>query len=63
MQQMKEYFGINGELVELNIIVKGEGKIKINNIIPELNEGKWTGKYFTNIPITITAVNFRLSLV
>ena len=56
MQQMKEYFGINGELVELNIIVKGEGKIKINNIIPELNEGKWTGKYFTNIPITMSAI-------
>ena len=53
---MKEYLDLNGELVELNIQIKGEGKIKINNILPELNEGKWSGKYFTNIPIIITAI-------
>ena len=56
LQQLKEYLGLKGELVELNIIVKGEGKIKINNIFPELNEGKWSGKYFTDIPINITAI-------
>ena len=56
LQQLKEYLSLQGELVELNIQIIGEGKIKINNIIPELNEGKWTGKYFTNIPIVITAI-------
>ena len=56
LQQLKEYLSIKGELVELNIVIKGEGKIKINNIIPELNEGKWSGKYFTDIPIFITAI-------
>ena len=56
LQQLKEFLGLKEELVELNIIIKGEGKIKINNILPELNEGKWSGKYFTNIPIIITAI-------
>jgi hypothetical protein len=56
LQQLKEFLGLKEELVELNIIIKGEGKIKINNIFPELNEGKWSGKYFTNIPIIITAI-------
>ena len=56
LQQLKEYLGLKGELVKLNIIINGEGKIKINNIFPELNEGKWSGKYFTNIPINITAI-------
>ena len=56
LQQLKEYLGLQGELVELNIQILGEGKVKINNIIPELNEGKWSGKYFTNIPIVITAI-------
>lgn len=56
LKQLKEYLGLIEELVELNIVIKGEGKIKINNIFPELNEGKWSGKYFTNIPITITAI-------
>jgi len=56
LQQLKEYLGLKEELVELNILIKGEGKIKINNIFPEFNEGKWSGKYFTNIPINITAI-------
>ena len=56
LQQLKEYLGLKGELVKLNIIINGEGKIKIYNIFPEFNEGKWSGKYFTDIPINITAI-------
>ena len=52
---MKEYLGLKEELVELNIVVEGKGLIKINNILPELKEGKWNGKYFANILITIKA--------
>ena len=56
LQHMKEYLGLKEELVELNIKVEGKGKIKINNILPELKEGKWCGKYFTNIPIALKAI-------
>ena len=54
LQHMKEFLGINGELVELTIIIKGKGKIKINTIEPEFKEGKWSGKYFSGIPINIS---------
>ena len=53
---MKEYAGLKGELVDLNLEIKGKGKIKISSIIPNFKEGKWTGKYFTRIPISIKAI-------
>ena len=56
IEHMKKYINITGELKELNIIIEGKGKIKINSIIPEFKEGKWSGKYFDNIPLEITAL-------
>jgi hypothetical protein len=57
LQHMKEFLNLREDLVELNISIKGNGKIKINTIIPEFKEGKWSGKYFTNIPITISCIS------
>ena len=54
LQHMKEFLKINGELVELTIIKDGEGKIKINTIESEFKDGKWSGKYFSGIPINIS---------
>ena len=56
LQHMKDYLQLDGTLEEITIVKKGEGKIKINSIIPEFKDGKWVGKYFTNIPIIITAI-------
>ena len=58
LQHMKEYLDLDGELEEITIIKEGqgEGKIKINSITPEFKDGKWVGKYFSDIPITITAI-------
>ena len=56
LQHMKEYFNLTGELQEIIILKKGEGKIKINTIITGFKEEKWIGRYFSNIPITITAI-------
>lgn len=56
LQHLKEYAGLKGELVDLNLEIKGKGKIKISSIIPNFKEGKWTGKYFTRIPISIKAI-------
>ena len=53
---MKQYLNLTGELKELTILKEGKGKIKINTIIPDFKEGKWVGKYFTDIPIKITAI-------
>ena len=55
-EHMKQHLNLTGEIKELTIIKEGKGNIKINSIIPEFREGKWSGKYFTNIPITITAI-------
>ena len=56
LQHLQNYLGLKEELVELTISMKGEGKVQINTIIPEFKDGKWKGKYFTNVPITITAI-------
>ena len=56
LQHMKEYLNLEGELLEITLLKEGEGKIKINTITPEFKKGKWTGNYFANIPITITAI-------
>ena len=59
---MKNYLNLTGEIKELTILKEGKGKIKINTIIPEFKEGKWVGKYFTDIPIRITAIPLENSI-
>ena len=56
MSDMKKFLELRGNLVDLNIEIIGKGKVQINTIIPEINNGKWTGKYFTRIPISIKAI-------
>jgi hypothetical protein len=57
LNYMKEYLKLKGDLVDLEIEIKGKGSIKINNSIsPKFVNGKWTGKYFTRIPISIEAI-------
>ena len=53
---MKEYMGLKGDVVDLTIEIKGRGKIQINSIMPRFKNGKWTGKYFSKIPISIKAI-------
>lgn len=56
LQHMKDFLKLNGTLVDLTIKINGKGKVQINSIIPDLNSGEWTGKYFTEIPIAIKAI-------
>lgn len=56
LDHMKQHLQLEGDLQEITIVKKGEGKIRINSITPDFKDGKWTGKYFANIPITITAI-------
>ena len=62
MDQMKEYLNLTGKLKEITLLKEGKGKIKINTIIPKFKEGKWVGKYFTDIPIKITAIPLEESI-
>ena len=56
LQNMIDFIGLNGNIVNLNIEIRGKGKVQINSIIPDLNNGKWTGKYISKIPISIKAI-------
>ena len=50
-------FQLQGTLEEITISVNDEfaGCIQINTITPELKNGSWTGKYYTDYPVTLTA--------
>ena len=56
LQHMKDFLKLDGILVDLTIKINGKGKVQINSIIIDSSNGDWTGKYFTEIPISIKAI-------
>ena len=56
LKHMKDFLELNGDLVDLTIKINGKGKVQLNSIILDSNNGDWTGKYFTEIPIAIKAI-------
>ena len=56
IQNMRDFIGLRGDVVELTIEIVGKGKFRINSIVPEINGNKWVGKYIGRIPITIKAI-------
>lgn len=57
VKSLRNEFGLNGTLEDVTVSVNDTegGKIHVNTITPELEDGVWTGKYITDFPITITA--------
>lgn len=55
---MAEEFALNGTLETLHLEINDSnaGYIQLNTIVPDLSEGKWNGQYYTDFPITVTAV-------
>lgn len=55
---MAEEFSLSGTLEDVTLKVNDVegGTIKINTTMPELSVGSWTGKYYTDYPVTVTAV-------
>lgn len=55
---MAEEFGLTGTLEDLTVKTKDEteGSIQVNTAAIDLSEGSWSGKYYTDYPITITAM-------
>ena len=56
LQNMIDFIGNEGKLVDLNIEIIGKGKVQVNSIFPKFNDNQWTGKYVSKIPITIYAI-------
>ena len=52
-QQIQNYFSLNG-IVTASVEITGRGKVRINTI--EVEGQSWSGKYFENIPLTVTAI-------
>lgn len=55
---MAEEFGLTGTLEEVTLKVNDPsgGTIHLNTTTPDLSDGSWTGKYYTDYPVTVTAV-------
>ena len=55
LKKVIDYFSINGEAKELEVVLnKGNGTVKINSI--HVEDDKWKGIYIENIPIEIEAI-------
>lgn len=55
---MAEEFGLTGTLenVELKVNDTDGGTIMLNTTKPDLSDGSWSGSYYTDYPITVTAI-------
>lgn len=56
-QYLAEEFGLTGTIENVTLNNKDEsmGRIILNTITPEMKNGSWTGEYFTDYPLTVTA--------
>lgn len=54
---MAKEFALTGTPEEVNLKVNDEkgGRIILNTTTPDLSKGSWTGQYYTDYPITVTA--------
>ena len=55
---MAEEFELTGTLETITVCQNDSagGTIKINTIQPEMVDGQWTGQYYTDYPVTVTAI-------
>lgn len=55
---MAEEFELAGSLenVTLKVNDPSGGTIQLNTTVPDLSQGSWTGKYYTDYPISVTAI-------
>ena len=56
LEDMKEYTGLRGTLQTVTLQKEGNGKIQISSITPDISSGRWSGKYYSDCPVTLTAI-------
>lgn len=56
-QYMADEFGLAGtqETITLHVDNPWGGTVQLNTINPNLSSGEWSGKYYTDYPVTLTA--------
>lgn len=54
---LAEHFSLDGDLVSLTLSAENSegGIVTLNTLTPNLSDGNWTGCYYTDYPITLTA--------
>jgi hypothetical protein len=57
-EDLAEEFSLEGTLETVNLEVNETdgGTILLNTTTPDLSDGNWSGKYYTDFPVTMTAV-------
>lgn len=53
---MAEAMGLTGSLETVTLQATTGGSIILNTIEPDLSSGEWSGAYYTDYPVTVTAV-------
>ncbi len=56
LEDMKNYLGLRGSLQTITLKSNGGGKIQINSIVPDTSGSAWSGKYFSDCPVTLTVI-------
>lgn len=58
VKYLAEEFDLSGSLETLTIGINDTngGNVVVNTISPDLEEGSWSGEYYTDYPVTVTAV-------
>ncbi len=58
VEDLAEEFSLTGTLETVNLEVneRSGGTILLNTTTPDLTEGNWSGRYYTDFPVTVTAV-------
>lgn len=52
---MAKYFDLNGEQVTLTLQNSEGGTVRLNTLSPKLEFGDWSGIYYTDVPVTLSA--------
>ena len=52
---LAEHFDLTGDLVTLTLSQEGDGTVTLNSISPDLSGQNWSGRYYTDYPVTLTA--------
>ena len=57
VEDLGEEFSLTGTLEEVTLEVNDSegGQIFLNTTTPDVSDGSWSGRYYTDFPITVTA--------
>lgn len=56
LEDMKNFSGLEGTLQTITLKTNGSGRIMINSIIPDTLSGEWSGRYYSDCPVKVTAL-------